>query len=147
MKTPAALNLAFDPVRILAAQGLEPDPWQEELLHHPGRQLLLNCSRQCGKSRTISVLAVHTAVFRPGSLTLLLSPSLRQSAELFRKVLEGYQAIGRPVEARRASQTRLELANDSRVISLPGREETIRSFQGVTLLVIDEAARVPDDLY
>src|SRR6202022_636465 len=32
-------------------------------------------------------------------------------------------------------------------VCLPGNEETIRSFSGVALLVIDEAARVPDDLY
>jgi hypothetical protein len=107
----------------------------------------LNCSRQSGKSRTVAALAVHTAVFQPGSLTLLLSPSLRQSVELFRKVLEGYRALGRPVTTSAMTQTRLELTNGSRVVCLPGREDTIRSFGGVTLLVIDEAARVPDDLY
>jgi hypothetical protein len=42
---------------------------------------------------------------------------------------------------------RLELANGSRIIGLPGKEETIRGFSGVTLLVIDEASRVSDDLY
>jgi hypothetical protein len=45
------------------------------------------------------------------------------------------------------SQTRLELASGSRVVSLPGREETVRSFSNVALLILDEAARVPDDLY
>jgi hypothetical protein len=77
----------------------------------------------------------------------LLSPTLRQSGELFRKVIEGYRAIGQPVPAAAASQTQLELANGSRVVSLPGSEETVRSFSGVRLLVLDEAARVPDDLY
>ena len=33
------------------------------------------------------------------------------------------------------------------IYSLPGKEDTIRGFSGVTLLVIDEAARVPDTLY
>jgi hypothetical protein len=42
---------------------------------------------------------------------------------------------------------RLELANGSRVLCLPGREETIRSFGGVNLLVLDEAARIRDELY
>lgn len=139
--------LALDPSRVLRAQGLSTDPWQRRLLLDPGRQVLLNCSRQSGKSRTVAALAVHTAVFRPGSLTLLVSPSLRQSTELFRKVLDGYQAIGRPVRAKAATQTRLELHNGSRVVCLPGREDTIRSFGGVALLAIDEAARVPDDLY
>jgi hypothetical protein len=41
----------------------------------------------------------------------------------------------------------LGLANGSRVISLPGDEGTVRGYSGVALLVIDEAARVSDDLY
>lgn len=138
---------ALDPSHILSAQGPTPDPWQRQLLLAPARQILLNCSRQSGKSRTVAALAVHTALYLPGSLTLLLSPSLRQSVELFRKVLEGYRAAGRPVPALATTQTRLELAGGTRVVCLPGREDTIRSFGGVTLLVIDEAARVPDDLY
>jgi hypothetical protein len=32
-------------------------------------------------------------------------------------------------------------------VSLPGKEETVRGYSGVTLLVIDEAARVADELY
>jgi hypothetical protein len=141
------LILALDPAVILTAQGITPDPWQRDLLLSNRRQVLLNCSRQSGKSRTVSALALHTALCRPGSLTLLLSASLRQSLELFRKVLEGYRAVGRPVKAVGDSQTRLELQNRSRIVCLPAREETIRSFSGVNLLVIDEAARVPEDLY
>jgi phage FluMu gp28-like protein len=41
----------------------------------------------------------------------------------------------------------LDLANGSRIVSLPGKEETVRGYSGVTLLIIDEAARVPDELY
>jgi len=143
----ALLALAFDPTGILRAQGLTPDPWQRQFLLASDRQVLLNCSRQSGKSTTVAALALHTAVFRPASLTLLLSPSLRQSTELFRKVLDGYDAIRRPLRSLNRSRTELELANGARIISLPGEEETIRSFSGVNLLIIDEAARVPDDLY
>src|SRR5437867_1460850 len=106
-------SLALDPARILRAQGLTPDPWQQQLLFAPQRQVLLNCSRQSGKSSVAAVLAVHAAVFRPDSLTLLVSPSLRQSMELFRKVLDGFQGIGRPIPIQALSQTRLELANGS----------------------------------
>src|SRR5438067_3979969 len=147
MNFPDALLMAYDRAEILRRQGLEPDPWQLCLLRSRERHVLLNCSRQSGKSTTVAALALHTALFRPGSLTLLLSPSLRQSLELFRKVLDGYQALGRPLRATSRTGTRLELANGARVVCLPGREETIRAFSGVNLLVIDEAARVRDDLY
>ncbi len=143
----SVLRLALDPAGIFRSLGLTPDPWQRQFLLASHRYVLLNCSRQSGKSTTVAVLALHTALFTPGSLTLLLSPTLRQSAELFRKVLNAYTALGRPLPALGRSRTQLELANRARVICLPGKEETIRSFSGVSLLVIDEAARVPDDLY
>lgn len=142
-----ALALALDPSLLLQRAGITPDPWQRSVLLSADKQVLLNCSRQSGKSTTVSALALHTALFQPGSLTLLLSPSQRQSIELFRKVMQLYSAIGRPVKLISDSQTKAELANGSRIVCLPGREETIRSFSGVKLLIIDEAARVPDDLY
>jgi hypothetical protein len=143
----ALLAVALDPARILTAQGLTADPWQRELLFSPARNILLNCSRGAGKSRVTSALALHTALFRPRSLILLVSRSLRQATELFRYVKEGYRALGRPIDAFKDNECQLELANYSRIVALPGREETIRSFQGVRLLILDEAARIPDDLY
>ncbi len=147
MDARTALALALDPSLILRRQGIEPDPWQRELLLSNDRQVLLNCSRQAGKSTVVSALALHTALFKPDSLVLLLSPSQRQSGEIFRKVRDAYHALGRPLRATHETQLRLELINGSRVVCLPGREETIRSFGGVRLLVLDEAARIPDDLY
>jgi len=144
-----SLALAFDPSLILRAQGLDPDPWQQQFLLCADRQVLLNCCRQSGKSTATAARALHTALFAPGSLVLLLSPTQRQSGELFRKVRDAYDALGRPVpplsDAR--SQARLELVNGSRVIGLPGKEATIRGFSRAALLLIDEAAKVHDDLY
>jgi hypothetical protein len=48
---------------------------------------------------------------------------------------------------RRCNAEELELTNTSRIVCLPCREETIRGYSHVSLLIIDEAARVPDDLY
>jgi hypothetical protein len=141
------LALALDPGVILAAQGMRPDAWQRDFLLSSARYVLLCCSRGAGKSRVTSALALHTALFRPHSLILLLSRSQRQSLELFRYVKQGYAALGRPAPAVRETTTQLELAGGSRIVALPGREETIRSFQGVNLLVLDEAARIPDALY
>lgn len=41
----------------------------------------------------------------------------------------------------------IKLDNGSRVVSLPGSEATIRGYSAVDLLIVDEAARVLDDLY
>jgi len=141
------LSMALDPARLAARAGLTTDPWQQDVLHSTADRILLNCSRQSGKSTITSVLAVHTAVYQPHSLVLLLSSAQRQSGELFKKCLAVYRALGRPVPAESESALQIELENGSRIVSLPGKEETIRGYSGVRLLAIDEAARVSDDLY
>jgi hypothetical protein len=144
-----ALDLAcsLDPVILAERACIAPDPWQCDVLRSTAPRVLLLCSRQAGKSTITSILAVHTAVYEPGSLVLLLSPTLRQSGELFKKCAGVYQALGRPVPSDSESALQLELENGSRIVSLPGKEGTIRGFSGVRLLAIDEAAWVPDDLY
>jgi hypothetical protein len=41
----------------------------------------------------------------------------------------------------------LKIEGGGRIVSLPSGESTVRGFSGVSLIVEDEAARVPDDLY
>lgn len=147
MKPSYALGLFCDPTLVLRAQDLAPDPWQRDLLFAHEQYLLLNCSRQSGKSTTVAALALHQLLTKPRSLVLLVAPSERQSHELFRKVLTAYHALGQPIATVKSNQSELELASGSRLVALPGREETIRSFSGVDLLILDEASRVPDDLY
>jgi hypothetical protein len=140
------LAMALDPALILQARGIEPDPWQRDVLLSRDPYILLNCCRQAGKSTVISALALHQALFTPHSTVLLLSPGLRQSGELFHKVVLGYQASGRPLAALSQTQLKLELAHGARILCLPGKEQTIRGYTP-DLIVIDEAARVADDLY
>ena len=143
------LIAALDPVEFVRnVTGFDQvDPWQAEALRSDADRLILNCARQSGKSTISGLLALHTAVYRPGALVLLLSPSLRQSSELFKTVHRYYRTVAEDVPARRESALQLELRNGSRIISLPGKEATVRGYAGVSLLVVDEASRVPDDLF
>jgi hypothetical protein len=126
--------------------GLEPDPWQEELLADGGSRALLLASRQVGKSTTCGALAVRLVLTQPGALVLLTSPSLRQSVEIFRKATALYRRLGRPVPPLAETKTSIELTNGSRLVSLPGDPSTVRSFSAAALVVVDEAAYVVDDL-
>ena len=45
--------------------GLMPDPWQIEVLEARYSRLLLNCTRQSGKSTVVAVLALSGARHRP----------------------------------------------------------------------------------
>ena len=144
----ADLARALDAVAFARdALGFDPDAWQTGVLRWSGTRLLMNCARQTGKSTTAGVLALHEALYGPESLVLLVSPSLRQSSELFRKVTG---LLGRlDVRPKLVEDNRLSLALESgaRVVSLPSSEATVRGFSGVTLLIEDESARVSDDLF
>src|SRR5918992_1816339 len=141
------LRLALDRVAFARSLGLEPDPWQEDLLRSTSDRVLLNCCRQSGKSTMSGIVTLHRALYHPGSLILCLAPALRQSQELFGKVLGFYRDLGRPVAPQAERKLSLELENRSRIITLPGSEKTVRGFSGAALLVVDEAARVDDSLY
>src|SRR5215210_7158959 len=141
------LKLALDRVAFAEELGIVPDAWQKEFLQSSADRVLLNCSRQSGKSTMSAVIALHRALYHPGSLVLALAPALRQSQELFGKVANFYRDLGRPVPPQGERKLSLELENGSRIITLPGTEKTIRGFSGVSLLIVDEAARVEDELY
>lgn len=141
------LERALDRVAFAERLGIIPDPWQADLLRSASDRLLLNCCRQSGKSTMAALLALHRAIYHPGSLILCLAPALRQSQELFAKVLSCYRELGRPAAPVAERRLSLELENGSRIVTLPGQERTIRGFSGAALLIVDEAARVPDDLY
>jgi hypothetical protein len=147
MKLRDDLRLALDRVAFAKRLGLKPDPWQEDLLSSTSERVLLNCCRQSGKSTMTGVIALHRALYHPGSLILCLAPALRQSQELFSKIAGFYRDQGRPVSAVAERKLSLELENRSRIITLPGSEKTVRGFSGAALLAVDEAARVDDSLY
>src|SRR5262245_9692060 len=85
--------LARDPAQVMLRAGVQPDPWQQEVLASDADQMLLLASRQSGKSEVAAALAMRTALLVPRSPVLLLSPSLRQSGELFRKVINLFNAL------------------------------------------------------
>lgn len=144
---PEQWSIPLSPVDMAAAAGIILDDWQAAACSSTASNVSLNCSRQSGKSTVASIMAVHTCLSQEHSLSILISPSLRQSGELMRSCLALYRALGRPIRATQESALRLELSNRSRIVSLPGTETTTRGFANCTLLCIDESARVPDSLY
>jgi hypothetical protein len=125
--------------------GLEPDPVQCQVATTLGHQLVM-CHRQWGKSRIASAIALEDACGADGRLILLVSRSMRQSGELFRKVKEFYN-LTRPLPLVKDTEHELELSNGSRIISLPGSPDTIVGYSSVYRLILDEAARIPDETY
>jgi len=143
------LVYASDPVRwAQEVLGYHPDDWQANLLRSRSRKIILNCSRQSGKSTTSAVLALHESIYRSPSFVLIVAPTQDQSGELMLKFDEFRSAVELPSDYL-SSDTKLAVrfANGNRVVARPGSEKSARSFSAVTLLLEDEASRVSDDLF
>ena len=174
MSWPLLVAGALDRSAFARACRLEPDPRQAALLRSRSRRLAVCTSRQWGKSTTAAALGASDAYYG-APLTLIVSPTQRQSDETFAK-LKGYLAAALESEAdttiaresahvvheRRPgagrSVTAAELAdewkvrslvlqNGARVVSLPGASETIRGFSAVSRVIVDEAAFVDEGLF
>jgi len=141
------LVLALDRAAFAEKLRIVLDRWQRDLLRSKADRVLLNCCRQSGKSTMAAIIALHRALFYPGSLVLILAPAERQAKELFAKVTEFYRTLHQEVPAASDRKLGIQLTNGSRIEALPGSEKTIRGFSGVSLLILDEASRVADDLY
>jgi len=141
------LVLALDRGAFAESLGVSPDPWQAGLLRSTSDRVLMNVARQAGKSATAAIIALHRALYYPGSLVLILAPSERQAKETFSKVTEHYRKLGNTIPPDSLRKLGVRLPNGSRIEALPGSEKTIRGFSGVNLLILDEASRVEDSLY
>jgi len=140
------LTLA-SPSHFVQQLGFEPDSWQMDLMGSETPRIIIACGRQVGKSTVTGLKAYRKAKMSPGSLTLLISNSYRQSLLLFSKIEDAVRADPDKTLIEKMNLQELRLTNGSRIIAAPGKGETVRGFSGVDLLVIDEAAYVPDALY
>lgn len=141
------IAIAMDPALMMVRAGMTPDPWQAEILRNRDQRILLNCSRQSGKTTVIAATAVNEALYHAPSLTLVLGPAERQSKELIRVIDRIRKTLGVSVDPDAQTTTSMEFASGSRIVAFPAKEQNIRGLAAVSLLIIDEAARVPDDLY
>jgi hypothetical protein len=139
------LASTLDPVALPLAAGIVLDPWQQRVVRSTARYQLVNAHRQGGKSLTVAVRCLHQALRVPGSLSVIAAPTLRQASESVRRVRALLAALRLP-DVTQDTALAVELANASRILALPGSAEG--SVRGYTcgLVVVDEAARIKDEL-
>ena len=125
--------------------GVEPAAWQEEFLRAPkGASIIALTARQVGKTTTAAWAIAHHMLFTPGGLSVIACPSQRQSAEAVRRVREFLLKVG--AEFRTDNVYALELKNGSRVLALPGSDDSIRGLTVDGFIIADEAAQLSNDL-
>ena len=109
--------------------GLSSRPWQETFLRTPkGASVLVLTARQVGKTSVAAIAMAHTAIFKPGSLSVVGCPAQRQSAEPIRKVKDMVLKAGATLTT--DNKYGIELANGSRVLALPSSRRVNSRFDG-----------------
>ena len=124
--------------------GFRCDAQQIDLFMRSGNRTILNCSRQTGKSTAAALKAVHSAYIRPQSTVIVTAPTRQQTREFIRKVRNFAFLCGATL---RGGKLVVELKNGSRIVGIAANEDTVRGFSNVSLLIIDEASRVKDEVY
>lgn len=129
----------------LRISGKPLDPWQLQVMNTKAQSLLLNCSRQVGKTEVVSIRAACRA-FRYGRRVVALAPTLFQSSKV-RTRAEAFLMKAGITKFVTSNATTLELPNGGAVLSLPGDRPDL-SVRGETVddLIVDEASRVKDSL-
>ena len=143
----AAQTLA-DPVAFVEKYDAEKriaDPWQAKILRSTGRNIIVSCGRQTGKTHTIGWKAAHHAASTRRGKAIFLSKTERQSINLMAVSRDLIRDAGLGVET--DNKTYMEFTNGCEMYALPGSEKNVRGFYGVTLLVVDEAAYTSNSLY
>jgi terminase large subunit-like protein len=128
-----------------AISGITLQEWQAQFLRaQRGASILVLTARQVGKTTVAAWGMAHTAILQPGSLSVVACPRQQQSAEAIRKVREMVLKAGAKLVTDNVYG--IELANGSRVLALPGSDESIRGLTVDGWILVDEAARVPKEL-
>jgi len=90
-----------------------PQPWQDTFLRAPrGASIIALTARQVGKTTTAAWAIAHTAVFKPGSLSVIACPAQRPSGEAVRRTHDCLDQLG--VTLKGDNVFGLELDNGSR---------------------------------
>jgi len=121
-----------------------PFPYQEKLLADQSKRIVNCWGRQCGKTTTVAVKAIHNAYTNPNTTALVASPSLRQSTIMLDRIQELIQNnfILQQGVAKKI-RTEIHLHNGSLIVALPCSENLLRGYTA-DVIICDEAAFMPE---
>lgn len=138
--------LIVDPVYWARTKlNISVDDWQRDLMRTSKREVCCAASRQVGKSFTAGLIVGHLLDTQDDAVAVSVSPSMRQSSEMVRRVRTALTKAGRALPT--SNSFGLETDRGSRLIAVPGGEDGsgARGFTA-SLLVLDEGAFLADDV-
>lgn len=109
------------------------------------QKMILLASRKAGKTEVVSAAAYLEACL--GGYALIISRSDRQAKRVIQRALAYHKHWKLVEDSKRPNEHEMNFVGGGRILALPASADTILGEHGVTLLIIDEAARVKDSLY
>ncbi|OYW07865.1 MAG: hypothetical protein B7X34_10025 [Acidobacteriia bacterium 12-62-4] len=129
------------------AFGFEADPLQRPILDCDALRVIACTSRQVGKSTVAALRALYLALKYPGSLILMIGPVGSQAGEILEKAREFAAELGFRIRGDGINKQSLRLPNGSRLVARPAVSATSRGYSQARLIIVDEAAFVPDGIF
>ncbi|MGP3667618.1 MAG: terminase large subunit domain-containing protein [Candidatus Bathyarchaeota archaeon] len=127
--------------------GFKPTFYQEKLLNDKSKRICVIMSRQAGKTSTLAVKAIWFVVTHPKTLTLIVSPSLRQSMIMMDRLQVFLHRIPRQLQKHmiaKMQRTVVRFKNDSQIVALPNSPNLLRGYTA-HMVIADEAAFFRED--
>jgi len=127
--------------------GFKATDYQAKLLRDQSKRIAVRMSRQAGKTTTIAIRAIWFAITHPRTLTLIVSPSLRQSMIMMDRVQEFIARIPESLRRRivlKQQRTVIRFRNQSMIVALPNSPQLLRGYTAHQV-ICDEAAFFRDD--
>lgn len=132
------------------AMNFYPHWYQEEFIADESIFQAAAWSRQIGKSMAVAAKAIHTAFTEINSDIIIIAPVIKQAKELYKKVkdlIDGSPLLRSQIDGR-MTQEEIKFVNGSRIINLAVGDQGIQlRGYSIALLIIDEAAFVPADVF
>lgn len=119
---------------------------QLEVARSSARIRCICSGRRAGKSRTLAILSLFEAFTRPDARVLIISATEDAAKNLLAEIA---QLLSAPIlrgSSLEENRSRILLSNGSEIVSVPASERQIRG-RGASLLIIDEAAFVPEEIW
>lgn len=129
----------------LLASGMYPYEWQSLLLNDDSQEISVRVGRQGGKTETIALKALHTALMKPRYNILIISPTMEQSRILFKKIEQymlQYDFIKRYIKSN--TKTEIYFTNGSNIFVKAG--SSVRGYT-INMIICDEAAYVDENVF
>lgn len=127
-------------------RGLAPYRWQADLMDSREKRKAVNGARQSGKSTTVCTLPTWTARYKPGSLSIVAAAVEKQALEDMVRIM-AFATTDPGLTLTRQSDDMLKFSNGSRIVVVTATEKSARGWSSPDLILLDEASRIPDDVY